>query len=268
MKKLNSLEFKQIELGILQHIDEFCQQNDIRYSLAEGTLIGAVRHKGIIPWDDDVDVFMLREDFEKFIRLHSDTRYNIVQWGRGSTYSYSFIRLEDTKTEVVFENKDWHSLYNGGVWIDILPIDNFPDDKEEFHKTERKIYFYSNLYRLKTRKKWLRTVGFFRNIVWLLVKILTLPVSSLWLINKITNLMTRCNEQETSTKGFWTNYWHKPWVFPSTAFRGFTRLEFEGNMYSAIEGYDEYLRSEYGDYMKLPPVEKRVASHGFEAYMK
>lgn len=266
MRQLSDTEIKATELEILNFFDSFCRSNGLKYSLAEGTLIGAVRHKGFIPWDDDTDVLMLRDDFEKMMKLFKDDRYCMVKAQDNSVFPYLFGRIYDSHTKIIYENKDNHSGYNGGVWMDILPIDNFPDDPKVFKKLNRKIYIFSNFYRAKTRKQLCKSMGIYRNIVFIITKILLLPIPARYFRNKLFEMMTSYNNVETKNKGYWTNYWHDPWVFPSTAFEGFTQMEFEGRNYSVLKNYDAYLRSEYGDYTQLPPVSMQVAKHGFSAY--
>lgn len=269
MREMTLEEMKAGELGILQHFDKYCKKNNLRYSLAEGTLIGAARHKGFIPWDDDIDVIMPREDFEKFRASYQDKRYKIIQPSKDGMFSYFYIRLSDSETTVKFEGEYSDpkvNYYEGGLWIDILPIDNFPDSDDELRSTERKLLVLFKMYRAKKRRGWCRQHSIARNMAWLITKVVALPIPSEWMRGKLERMMMKYNGRKTRRKGFWTNYWHHPWIFPSSAFEGQTELEFEGQMFPVIAGYDEYLRSEYGDYMKLPPKEKQVAQHDFKAY--
>ena len=269
MRELRIDEMKSVEAKILQRFDEYCKENDLKYSLAEGTLIGAARHKGFIPWDDDIDVIMPRSDFERFRTSFSDSRYKIIQPGKDSIFPYFYIRLSDNETVVKFDGEYSNpkvNYYEGGLWIDILPIDNFPDSDEDLRKTERKLLTLFKMYRASKRRGWCKQHSIARNFAWLGAKTLSLPFSTEWMRKKLEKLMVSYNGKETRRKGFWTNYWHHPWIFPATAFQGVKELEFEGRMYPVIAGYDEYLRSEYGDYMKLPPEEKRIAQHNYKAY--
>lgn len=269
MKELSLDEMKAVEAGILQHFDKYCKAKGLRYSLAEGTLIGAARHKGFIPWDDDIDVIMPREDFEKFRASYQDERFQIIQPSKDSCFPYFYIRLSDNKTTVKFEGEYADAkvnYYEGGLWIDILPIDNFPDSDEELRKTERKLLLLFKMYRAQKRRGWCKQHSFARNMAWVLTKAISYPIPTEWMRKKLEKMMVQYNNEETKRKGFWTNYWHHPWIFPARVFDGYTELEFEGQKFPVIAGYDEYLRSEYGDYMKLPPKEKQIAQHDFKSY--
>jgi len=266
MRELSQQELKNVELELLRYLDQFCKSNGIRYSIGEGTLIGAVRHKGFIPWDDDIDVIMLREDFEKFKTLYHDGRYKLIKTGKGELFPMFYMRLSDTKTVVDFPNID--PYYEGGVWIDILPIDNIPDSDVELRHKEKKLLRLFRVYRAKTRKGWNKKTSFLKNLCYVFINLFTLPVSTEWLRKEIENVMTSDNVKNTTSKSFLTNYYHHPYRFPCRVFDGDTEMEFEGEKFPAIRGYDEYLRCEYGDYMKLPPEEKRIAHHGFNVYWK
>ena len=265
-RELSLKEIQEYELEMMKAVHLFLVEHNIPYYMLGGSILGAVRHKGFIPWDDDLDVLMLRDDFEKMLKLFKDDRYRVVKAEDKSIFPYLFVRIEDSQTKVVFENKDKHSSYNGGVCVDVLPIDNFPDDPKEFKKLKRRIYIYSNFYRAKTRKQLCKSLGIVRNIIFVITKLFLLPIPKRYFRNKLFEMMTRYNNVETKNKGYWTNYWHDPWIFPSTAFEGFTQMEFEGRDYSVLKNYDAYLRSEYGDYMQLPPASMQIARHGFKAY--
>ena len=133
MKKMNLRELQMCELQILLFFDEFCRKNGIRYSLASGTMIGAVRHQGFIPWDDDIDIFMRRAEFEKSRHCaakqgYSAGRYRFCFPG-SEGYFYPFLKITDTKTAA--QEKIIRPEYTGGVWIDVFPIDYCADTKEE-----------------------------------------------------------------------------------------------------------------------------------------
>lgn len=266
MRELTQQEFKEIEIDILKNFDRFCKKNGIRYSLGEGTLIGAIRHKGFIPWDDDIDVIMLREDFERFKKLYTDDRFELVYTKEKGVFPFFYMRLADTKTVVDFPNID--PYFEGGVWIDILPIDNIPDSDEELREREKQLARLFRIYRTKTRKGWNNKTRFVKNLAYVFIKAITFPISTKWLRGQIEKIMTSDNDKQTNSKSFLTNYYHHPYRFPSHVFDGDVLVEFEGDKYPAIAGYDEYLRCEYGNYMELPPVEKRIAHHGFDVYWK
>ena len=142
-KKLNSDEVKKIELQLLLKFDELCKKHDLQYSLCGGTLLGAIRHKGFIPWDDDIDVMMPRDDFEKLLKLEktqaSDQVEKLVSWKSGKSI-YPFIKMINTKT--VLKEKYLDKEYTTGVWIDIFPIDGMPEDQKIVDKKYKKVIFY------------------------------------------------------------------------------------------------------------------------------
>lgn len=267
MKELSLDEIKKVELGILTEFDRFCTTNGLKYSLAEGTLIGAVRHKGFIPWDDDIDVLMLREDFDIFRKTYQSERYSIIQAPKDKYWPYAHIRLSDNETAVEYnEFNNTNTYYKGGIWMDILPMDNFPDDDSELKKREKKLLFLFRLYRAYRRNGFLRISGVINNILWLIAKIITLFISPGRLMKRIESLMCAYNQEKTERKGTWTCYWHSPWKYPSRCFDSFDSISFEGKTFMVIKDYDEYLKCQYGEYMKLPPIEKRVATHAYKAY--
>lgn len=268
MKELSLDEIKEVELGILIDFDKFCKTNGLKYSLAEGTLLGGVRHRGFIPWDDDIDVLMLREDFDLFRKTYQSERYSIIQAPEDKCWPYSFIRLSDNRTIVKYnEFDDTNTYYQGGIWMDILPIDNFPDNDSKLRNREKVLFLLFKLYRAHKRKGFLRNSGVVNNITWLLAKIVSFLIPPRWLMNKAESLMCEYNKEKTERMGTWTCYWHTPWKYPSRCFDCFDNIIFEGKKFMVIREYDIYLRCQYGEYMQLPPVEKRVATHGYKAYL-
>ena len=138
IKYLSMDEIKLIELEILQYIHDFCVKNDIKYFINYGTLIGAVRHKGFIPWDDDIDICMFRKDYEKFIDLFSkdDGIYKILSLETDDKYYNNFMKVINSKTKI--EDERNYKTYDLGIFVDIFPIDSFDDLKlvEKTYKLE------------------------------------------------------------------------------------------------------------------------------------
>ena len=134
MKELSKNEIKTIQLDILQSIHQFCETNNIRYSLAYGTLLGAIRHKGYIPWDDDIDVMMPRPDYERFIQNYPNfCDRNIVQtYNNDNSYYLWCAKVYDNRTEqITFPTRS-------GVCVDVFPIDGLPDNLEDVRKYIKK----------------------------------------------------------------------------------------------------------------------------------
>ena len=225
-KQLSLRDLKKIEIEILDNLDSFCKSNNIRYSLGEGTLIGAARHKGFIPWDDDIDVIMLRDDFERFKTHYSDERFRLIYTHDKGIFPFFYMRLSDNKTIVDFPDID--PYYEGGVWIDILPIDNIPDSDKNLRKRVKMLAFLFRIYRAKKRKVWNKKTSFLKNLAYLIIIIVTCPISVRCLRQRMEEIMRFDNDKETSSKSFLTNYYHYPYRFPSTVFEMDTELEFEG----------------------------------------
>ena len=254
MQAISIEEKKQIQLRMLEEIDEFCRRNGIRYSLAYGTLIGAIRHKGFIPWDDDVDIMMPLPDMMKFKAIfHSETMcYCDVD--TNPKYQYSFSRIVNTQT---FEKEGIIST-TYGVAIDLYPILGLPDSVEEIQ------CFFNRIQPEKDRRLHIIRL---RHI---LLKIL--PINSIPGFNKAMkryrDLVFRYPYE--STKYFFTNggEFEMRNVYSFDLFKEIIDVSFEGRKFMAVACYDECLRQFYGDYMQLPPEEERVPYHGGHYYWR
>lgn len=247
-------EQKKILFEILLYIDKVCRENNINYSLGEGTLLGAVRHKGFIPWDDDIDLLMERKDVEKFLAVHKDGRFKMYTPIMEESNCYVY-RLTDPKTVIEKNGKISH-----GLWVALTPIDKIPDDDKAWVRMQKKVHLWIDL--LHQRKTGVYSG---RRIVRILKKGLFLVIQNSFLYNKLLRYLTMYKDTTTERMQK-LNIRREPFVFPSTVFDGYTDLEFEGQKFMAIKHYDEYLTLMYGDYMTPPPVEKRVAKHDFKAY--
>lgn len=263
MKRINKTELKKLQIEILDVVDVFCENNNINYWLDSGTLLGCVRHKGYIPWDDDIDIGMLREDYNKFLASFNEqnNRYRVISNEISSDCYYPYAKVLDTNT-VLYEPDE--SGIKLSVNIDVFVYDNAPDNQSEC----KKMYDSRDLYALlnagqfgvfspkslikKVAKQILYLFGHFFPKGYFAAKIV---VNS----KKYEHEALNCIGNFTSVTRFTCN---------KRVFNSFIAGTFEGKQYPIPVGYDEWLTNFYGDYMKLPPVEKRVSHHKFIAYVK
>lgn len=262
MKEISFDESRKIQLEILQVIDEFCRENSINYSLAWGTLIGAIRHKGFIPWDDDIDLMMKRTDYERFIDSFNSPNYRLYCFKKREFWHQFLAKITDERTMVVFNYKNKGSF---GLWISIFPIDNVPD--VGFDKWKKKLFRRTSLFRLRTAS-WRKDTSLLRNVLKVSIRFMLSFVSSYKCGKFVENLLTENNDRKTERVCIWagsrgiTGFDY----YPSFLFENYMKTEFEGKQYMIISEYDQYLRMTYGDYLQLPPEKERIPSHDYKAY--
>lgn len=261
MKPISTSELKNIQLDILKDVHHFCTTNNIRYSLIYGTLLGAIRHKGFIPWDDDIDIAMPREDYEKFIHSYKSTNsfYHLYDYRNDPEYIHPYAKIADTRT--IFEENI--SMKAIGINIDIFPIDNLFDTEQECNKFINKLNLYKRLFRIKLVKPG-RKNKFIKRLMIHIAKILCFPISAKRLTileNKIIQDATPKESQyvglivESEIKTAYKS------IFPSTMFNELIKTSFEGNEFYIISSYDQWLKKMYGDYMTPPPKNQQTSPH-------
>lgn len=268
MKELTLQELKEIELDILKVFDAFCKENNIRYFLAFGTLLGAIRYKKFIPWDDDVDVLVPREDYERLLELFQENdKYRLYAYERNCKYAFPFAKLCDMTTKLV-ETDYPNSGVELGVNIDIFPLDHFDDDlqeaKKEIHRISRN---NACLGYIKVDKP--KTSNPLRFIAWSIIIAYCKMRGSEYYIKKVTK---ECNKPEQKGSRYagakvWP-IWGERIITPADVFVEAIEIEFEGLMFPAPIGYDKYLTCLYGDYLPEPPKEKQKTHHAFAAYRR
>ena len=258
-------EIQQMELGIMEYIHEVCQKIGVKYFLAYGSLIGAVRHKGFIPWDDDMDICMLREDYEKlqdYLIANPDERYEVMSYKNNLNYVYPFMKVQDNHTYLLEEDVRIDS--NMGIYVDIFPVDGYEDDVQFKNKMTKLI---------KKRQLSCYTFKGITNTKSVLNSLLRYVSVIIFYFTNTNKYVAQIEELAKSRKV--SDYeqvdyliykdmnkpvWRREWL------EQVTTGTFEGKEFTIPKNYHEILTSDYGDYMQLPPVEQRVSHHDFKLW--
>ena len=245
------------EIEILDTIVEICEKNNLRYVLVGGTLLGAVRHQGYIPWDDDLDIGMPRKDYEQFLKVTENElkdNYMLDYYGTNKKYWIPFakVRIKDTiyQEELLRNYKTNH-----GIWIDIFPLDNAESENENgIIFRQRLISFFKKIALLKLQNY---TKSKIKNFIKYIVKY-TININA---IVRIENYLMQLNKNDNSKYfvNFGSQYGIKKQTHLKEKYFPAKELEFEGKKYKVPNDYDYVLTKIYGkNYMELPPIEKRV----------
>lgn len=274
MKEMSLDEVKNCSLDILKWVDGFCAENNITWWLCGGTLLGAVRHKGFIPWDDDIDIMLPREEYEKLLRLFPTSgRYRFLTPENTENWPRSFAKIVDTETVKLERLRK--RFPKVGVDIDVFPIDNLPSDESEcgvyfeaIKKMGRKLDGMRLVY--GKGKSITRTILKYGFIFWSRLLEFIGVYSFEETRREFVCLSTKYNSQECEYWGI-TSISHYG-IKERNLKKGYENsviVDFEGCQFPAPECYDTYLSQLYGkDYMQLPPKEKQVTHHAFKAYWK
>ena len=251
-------ELQLIQLECLIELDRICRLREIAYSIDGGTLLGAVRHKGFIPWDDDIDVIMLRRDYERFFIVCEQeldkTRFFLQEQRTDSYYRVGYPRIRRKNTEYIRAGQErFH--HQTGVLIDIFVLDNVPD-KKPLRYIHRALRFCFRKILWSASGKHVSKSAALR--VWFSIIALIPPGFAFWGFSTLAKI---CNRRPTKLVCHYAMTYPSPKVnsfgTPAELMDNYTELEFEGRMFKTVAGYDRYLSLLYGDYMKLPPEEQR-----------
>lgn len=254
MKRIKDLdEIKNIELDILKYIHKICEENHLVYFMAGGTLLGAVRHKGFIPWDDDIDLLMFREDYEKMIKIINgdNSIYHMESLESDKEYLSTFAKVTDTRTRIKFAHK--MNDKETGVFVDIFPMDGVGNN---YKKSAEYVNLLSKCYhRFTSRRMRVKNTKVNRFVINKYARLLEFMAkrkncNSCKYIARVVNMRGECEIMK--------NKWFKNRVL----------LEFEGEKFYAPKGYDHYLTRLYGNYMQLPPSTQQRLVHSYSAYWK
>ncbi|MBR3076024.1 MAG: LicD family protein [Bacteroidales bacterium] len=263
MRQISLEELRQIQLEILSDVDVFCKNKGIKYSLCGGTLLGAVRHKGYIPWDDDIDLMMPREDYERFAKEYHSQDNELLDLRKSEVtveICLKVCRRGTVMTDISFGRSLW------GINIDIFPIDGAPMEYDEHC---RKV--------LALREKLSWVCPFYKAIpsnkaLWfakyILKRLRHCCFDSSLNVKKEIEKLACCYPFSNSPKaGVILGSYGSREVVDKTVFDEITDLPFEGCQYPAIKDFHSYLSAVYGDYMQLPPLEKRVTHHLYDSFI-
>lgn len=258
---LRRVQLEQLE--ILKEIHRVCTENDIQYFLDSGTLIGAVRHKGFIPWDDDLDIGMLRSDYEKFCKIAPkklNEKYSWQSWKNDKDYALPFGKVRRNNTIYIEEKSG--KLKNCGFYVDVFPYDNAPANMEERRKLLNKCVFWARCMLMKHgNTPWQEhgKTNFKKRLGYISYQLVSLFFSHDAIVQKYDGAALAVPESEDVYEQYGatdTKYYKKAWISDVT--EGiFEELKFFIPMHA-----HELLTEEYGDYMKLPPEDQRENKHG------
>lgn len=246
-----------LELEMLVEVDRICRKYGIEYSLDGGTLLGAVRHKGFIPWDDDADVIFTRHEYAKFCRAckkELDTeRFFLQDYRTDEYYRWGFAKLRRKGTELVRRGQE-HMKYRTGVYIDVFVVDHMPDGY-----LTRRLYYAANFCIRKVLYSELGMVAAGNAGMRMLYRILyKIPKNTMFHLRNC--LAAWCNRKKTELVSHLLYQYpseETKYGMPAECFAHYRDIEYEGMQFRGFVDYDRYLTLLYHDYMTLPPVEKR-----------
>ena len=274
MRKMTLEEIQQTEFQMLIEFDKFCALHNLKYYLGGGTMLGAVRHKGFIPWDDDIDVNMPRPDYMNFLelnkdgKLNDDLRLSDLSLDKENTFSptlkiynrHTFVKLNGFRIE-----------NNTGLWIDIFPIDGL---------SESRFLRLLQFYLVRILSIWIslcvKKIGSRRNSRFYSLAqyafIFVVPIIRMLGYKKLVGYIDKLSKiypyEDAEYVGVLTGRAVEKEAMLKSHMEPTIKVEFCGKEFYAPANYDEYLTNLYGDYMKLPPEEDRVPKHETEAYWR
>lgn len=261
-------DLQKAEFNILKYFDQFTKKHNLDYFLYAGTLLGSIRHKGFIPWDDDIDVFMTRSNYNKFINVFKKENkegFILLNCNDQKDYYYPFSKIVDTKTIMIETNTK--KIKDLGVYVDLFPIDNIPDDLNEREFFFKKLNKYKKTMDLTcniNHKKKSKINLFLRKIIYYCSSIKL----SNYYARRIDSFCQKYYNNNTKEQATIVGGYGIKEIMDKSIYNKYKKIEFENHYFQSIYNYDFYLKKLYGDYMKLPPKEKRISHHSYIAKWK
>lgn len=259
---LTELQKRLLDMFIWYH--NFCREHNLKYYMAGGTMLGAVRHKGFIPWDDDIDVIMPRSDYEMFLKITANKVFGKYTVESNSSpkkdFLYVYTKVYDTES-VLTENT--RQRVRRGIYLDVFPIDGAGNSQEEAQRNFTKIHHRHNF--LLSRVCALRKGrSLYKNAAILLTHCIpSCFLNDKKLADKIDDMCKTVDYDSALYVANLLGNWGVREIMPKSVIGNPTEYIFEGHTVYGIENYDEYLTRLYGDYMTPPPPEKQVTHHDY-----
>lgn len=243
-------------LNILSSVDQVCREHNLKYYIVDGTMLGAIRHKGFIPWDDDIDIGMPRKDYDLLVQNAKNwlpEPYELVCGENNSDYPLPFAKVQDTHTTLVDRVS---FMYTGGVYIDVFPLDGVPKRKIRQQLHLRRYLYCKKLLYFMSRDPYKHGKG--------ISSWLTKIIQNTFTISQVQALVNRVQKKYSYEQSeYCINYDDgAKSIMPKRILGTPTPVLFEGKTFMGVEHYDEYLTRIYGNYMEIPPQEKRI-QHNF-----
>ena len=264
MKMIDLQELRELQMSIMDEIDTFCRAHHIRYTMSGGTLLGAVRHKGFIPWDDDMDIQILRKDYVRFCQMWNGADdhscyLKLLSIESDTNAGYAFAKIVDTRTASYIKGMEVE-----GVFVDIFPLDKVMDYQDFAKRRCREV----KLYRYKKGLYWRKVAKYGQVPFWRIV--LAYMRSPYFPPKTLNEVVEDINQNAQEREGEDCPYYFEMTsgfkckdLIPASVFDTYTELPFENRRYQCVKNYHEYLVQTFGDYMKLPPIEEQVKQHMF-----
>lgn len=254
-RELSFEERKYVQLEMLDEIDAFCKANDIRYSIAFGTLLGAIRHNGFIPWDDDVDIMMPLPDLLKFKEKFKSEKLEYIDIDNNDKFSYAFSRVAHKDTY----HKEGMRYKSYGICIDLYVLIGLPQDDVAFFRKAQKLFdvrmFYVKWRNRIIRRLPIKTIPFFSKAIKEYRDYLFDESVDYYSANKFYIIAGPLKIKDKMT-------------YERDIFNKMIELKFEDRVYQAISDWEYFLTLRYGDYMQLPPEDQRHPYHNMHYYWK
>lgn len=260
-------EIKSVQLTVLKAVDKYCTENNIRYFAAYGTLLGAVRHHGFIPWDDDIDLWMLRNDYDKFVKSFctEDGLIFVESVDNSLEHIFPYAKIYYKNSKIIqFVHKERHNTYIG---VDLFPLDYLPNDESERRNLYKKVRKRKLLYDIKSIS-YKRDRSSIKKVMLTIINHFIDGYSIHNIAKDISNYVKKNAKIKSNYVGSFLCPYGKKTCVRSEMFEKYIRVDFENQVISIPIGYDAILKSLYGDYLTLPPKEQRISTHSSQTYIK
>ena len=262
LEPLSTEEIKSELIDLLSRFMDFCELHNLKYFAAFGTLLGVVRHQGFIPWDDDIDLTMPREDYEKLLSLKGEMQGFSIIDSKTPGYGNYYSKIVDNNTVIKYEH--FEKTPEMGLFLDVFPMDIVHAQDEDVAKIKAKRKYLVKMLSLSIMSKYWKSGNIFKGAIKRLMFIYAKARGYTYWLNRLDRYTASL---ATNSKGT-EKYLFGQQLMNTSNFDITVSMPFEGLSINCPKEFDYYLTELYGDYMKLPPMDQRVSNHDFTVYRK